>query len=251
MGVVAIIPARYASSRFPGKLLSRQSGKYLIQHVYEQVCQSKSLDSVLIATDDNRIGRACDEFGAPWRMTRVDHPSGTDRIAEVVRGLESETAGERGAEIIVNIQGDEPEIDPANIDRLVGCIQGDSGAEMATLAAVFGPEEDICNPNVVKVVVGQRGRAIYFSRHPIPYHRDADESRPVYRKHVGLYAYRRDILLRLSTLEPTPLEQAEKLEQLRALEHGIPIAVAEVVHESVGIDTPEQYAEFVGRCGKA
>ena len=242
MGVVAVIPARYASSRFPGKLLARQSGKYLVEHVFEQVCQSKSLDSVLIATDDARIGRACDEFGASWRMTRADHPSGTDRIAEVAWELE--------AEVIVNVQGDEPEIDPANIDLLVECIQGDPEADMATLAAVFGPGEDIGNPNVVKVIVDQRGRSIYFSRHPIPYHRDENSKRPVYRKHLGIYAYRRDILLRLSTLEPTPLEQAEKLEQLRALEHGITIAVAEVVHESVGIDTPEQYAEFVKRYRK-
>ncbi len=242
MGVVAVIPARYASSRFPGKLLASESGKYLVQHVYEQVCQAQSLESVLIATDDERIGRACDEFGASWRMTRADHPSGTDRIAEV--------AAELGAEVIVNVQGDEPEIDPANIDRLVECIQSDPVADMATLAAVFGSGVDIGNPNVVKVIVDQRGRAIYFSRHPIPYHRDADGARPTYRKHLGLYAYRCDTLLRLSALEPTPLEQAEKLEQLRALEHGITIAVAEVVHESVGIDTPEQYAEFVKRYKK-
>jgi 3-deoxy-manno-octulosonate cytidylyltransferase (CMP-KDO synthetase) len=242
VGIVAVIPARYASSRFPGKLLAKQSGKYLVQHVFEQVCQAKSLNSVMIATDNERIGRACDEFGASWRMTRADHPSGTDRIAEVAGGLD--------AEIIVNVQGDEPEIDPGNIDRLVECIQGDPDVDMATLAALFGPGEDIHNPSVVKVIVDQRGRAIYFSRHPIPYHRDEDGPRPTYRKHLGLYAYRRDILLRLSTLKPTPLEQAEKLEQLRALEHGITIAVAEVVHESVGIDTPEQYAEFVKRYKK-
>lgn len=239
MGVVAVIPARYASSRFPGKLLARESGKYLIQHVYEQVCQAQLLESVLIATDDERIGKACEEFGASWQLTRTDHPSGTDRIAEAAAKLD--------ADIIVNVQGDEPEIDPANIDRLVECIYGDTVADMATLAAIFGPGEDINNPNVVKVIVDQRGRAIYFSRHPIPYHRDEDGPRPVYRKHLGLYAYRRDTLLRLSALAPTPLEQAEKLEQLRALEHGITIAVAEVEHESVGIDTPEQYDEFVKR----
>jgi 3-deoxy-manno-octulosonate cytidylyltransferase (CMP-KDO synthetase) len=242
VAVVAVIPARYASSRFPGKLLARESGKYLVQHVYEQVCQAKLLDSVLIATDDERISRACEEFGASWRMTRADHPSGTDRIAEAAGGLE--------AGIIVNVQGDEPEIDPGNIDRLVECIQGDRQVDMATLAAVFGPGEDINNPNVVKVIVDQRSRAIYFSRHPIPYHRDEDGSRPIYRKHMGLYVYRREVLLRLSTLEPTPLEQAEKLEQLRALEHGITIAVADVIHDSVGIDTPEQYAEFIKRYNK-
>jgi len=241
VSIIAVIPARYASSRFPGKILARGTGKYLIQHVYERICESGSIGQVLIATDDRRIARACDEFGALWRMTRPDHSSGTDRIAEVAETLD--------AEIIVNVQGDEPEIDPKNIDLLVQLLQDDQQVGMATLAAVFQESEDITNPNIVKVVIDQRGRAMYFSRSPIPCQRDKNESKPIYRKHIGLYAYRRDILLRLSKIPPSPLERAEKLEQLRALENGITIAVGQVSHSAVGIDTPEQYAEFVRRYG--
>lgn len=241
MGVIAVIPARYASSRFPGKLLAKETGKYLIQHVYEQVRQANLVEEVLIATDDERIGKACDEFGARWRLTRADHPSGTDRIAEA--------AGQLGYDIIVNVQGDEPEIEPANIDRLVELLQSDGRADMATLAAKIAAAEEVTNPNIVKVVIDGRGHALYFSRWPIPYHRDADEdgSGPVFRKHLGIYAYRREALLQLSRYSPTPLEQAEKLEQLRALEKGLVIAVADVTHDSAGIDTPEQYEEFVAR----
>jgi 3-deoxy-manno-octulosonate cytidylyltransferase (CMP-KDO synthetase) len=239
--IAAIIPARYASSRFPGKLLANETGKYLIQHVYERVAQAKSVDKVLIATDDHRIARACEQFGAKWQMTRADHQSGTDRIAEVVAGIE--------ADIIVNVQGDEPEIEPDNIDRLIKVLQQDSQADIATLAAVFGPVEDINNPNVVKVVVDNSGHALYFSRAAIPYLREKD-TQPVYRKHIGIYAYRRDALLELSQLPPSPLEQAEKLEQLRALENGMVITVADVKHAAVGIDTPQQYAEFAQRYKK-
>ncbi|MBN1846095.1 MAG: 3-deoxy-manno-octulosonate cytidylyltransferase [Sedimentisphaerales bacterium] len=239
MDVIAVIPARYASVRFPGKLLACRTGKYLIQHVYEQVCRARLPEAVIIATDDERIGRACERFGADWRMTRIDHASGTDRIAEVAGCLE--------AGIIVNVQGDEPQVDPAHVDRLVECLRADPGADMATLAAAFDAGRDIHDPHVVKVVADCRGRALYFSRCAIPYQRDADGIQPVYRRHLGLYAYRREALLRLSRLAPTPLERAEKLEQLRALEHGFAIALAEVVDNSVGIDTPEQYEEFVQR----
>jgi 3-deoxy-manno-octulosonate cytidylyltransferase (CMP-KDO synthetase) len=241
VGVVAVIPARYASFRFPGKLLAKQTGKYLLEHVYECVKRANLVREVIIATDDERIVQACDEFGASWRMTRTEHPSGTDRIAEVAAGLDDE--------IIVNVQGDEPEIEPGNIDRLIELLQSDLQADMATLASVFRPDEDINNPNVVKVVVDVRGHALYFSRWPIPYQRDADEtgSGIIYRKHLGIYAYRREVLVKLSRLAPTPLEQAEKLEQLRALENGLTIAVTDVEHDSVGIDTPEQYEEFVKR----
>jgi 3-deoxy-manno-octulosonate cytidylyltransferase (CMP-KDO synthetase) len=239
VSVVAVIPARYASTRFPGKLLAKQTGKYLVQHVYEQVCRASLIDNVLIATDDERIGKACDQFGAKWRMTRTDHQSGTDRIAEV--------AAELDAEIIVNVQGDEPEIEPGNIDCLIKLLQRDEKADMATLAAVFGPDEDVDNPNVVKVVTNRQGHALYFSRRAIPYKRDKESERPVYKKHIGIYAYRKEVLLRLSKLETSPMESAEKLEQLRALENGMIIAVAEVEHSAVGIDTPEQYEEFVRR----
>jgi 3-deoxy-manno-octulosonate cytidylyltransferase (CMP-KDO synthetase) len=236
--IAALIPARYASSRFPGKPLVNETGKYLVQHVYEKVAQAKSVDEVLIATDDQRIAQACEQFGARWQMTRNDHQNGTDRIAEAVAGIE--------ADIIVNVQGDEPEIEPDNIDRLVEVLQQDNQADIATLAAIFGPGEDINNPNIVKVVVDKNGHALYFSRAAIPYLREKD-TQPVYRKHIGIYAYRRDTLLELSRLPPSPLEQAEKLEQLRALENGMVIAVADVKHTAVGIDTPQQYAEFLQR----
>jgi len=240
VSVIAVIPARYGSSRFPGKLLARETGKFLIQHVYERVCLSKSLNRVLIATDDERIGRACDGFSAEWRMTRLEHPSGTDRIAEAAGNLETD--------ILVNVQGDEPEIEPENIDVLVELLRRDTCAEMATLCSPIREAEEVDNPNVVKVVCSQAGRALYFSRYPIPYYRgDGGVSQPIRRKHLGIYAYRKESLLKLSRLSPTPLELAEKLEQLRALENGMTIAVGEVEHPAVGIDTPEQYAEFVKR----
>lgn len=242
MDVIAVIPARYSSTRFPGKLLAKETGKYLLQHVYERVVASSSLDEVIIAVDDERIGQACDEFGAKWQMTEATHESGTDRIAEVVGGLD--------AQIIVNVQGDEPEIDPGHIDQLVQTLRQDSWADMATLSSPFLPNEDIHNPNVVKVVVNSHKHALYFSRWPIPYHRDEGEpvANGLYQKHIGLYAYRKAALLRFSQCQPTPLEQSERLEQLRALENQMVIAVAEVQHHGSGIDTPEQYAEFVKRC---
>jgi len=244
VSVIAVIPARYDSSRFPGKLLARQSGKYLIQHVYERVRRSVRLDCVLIATDDERIGRACEEFSAEWRMTRKDHPSGTDRIAEAAEGLK--------ADILVNVQGDEPEIEPEHIDALVDLFRKDEKAEMATLCSPIRDAEEIENPNVVKAVCSTEGRALYFSRYPIPYYRgDSGVSHPVRKKHLGIYAYRRETLMKLSRLSPTPLEMAENLEQLRALEHGISIAVGDVEHPAVGIDTPEQYAEFVKRYNRS
>ncbi|MCP4707338.1 MAG: 3-deoxy-manno-octulosonate cytidylyltransferase [Planctomycetes bacterium] len=241
MGIIAIIPARFASTRFPGKLLAKKTGKYLIQHVYEQVCQAQSLESVLIATDDPRIACACDEFDAPREMTRSDHQSGTDRIAEVAKSLR--------ADIIVNVQGDEPEIDPKNIDRVAELLKNDIYADLATLSAKFNKGEDLSDPNIVKVVTNQKNHALYFSRHSIPFIRDASNNN-IHRKHIGIYAYRREMLLRLSQMPPTPLEQAEKLEQLRALENDMVIAVADVEHHAVGIDTPEQYEEFVKRMQK-
>jgi 3-deoxy-manno-octulosonate cytidylyltransferase (CMP-KDO synthetase) len=241
--VIAVIPARYESSRFPGKPLARQTGKYLIQHVYEQVSQARQVNDVLVATDDQRILAACKEFGAKAVMTSRRHTSGTDRVAEV--------AAQSDADIVVNVQGDEPEIDPGSIDRAIDVFSEDDFAAIATLAAVMAPHEDINDPNVVKVVTDASGHALYFSRWPIPFHRDGQPaSRPVYRKHLGLYAYRRESLMEFSRQVPTPLEKAEKLEQLRALENGMVIAVRDVEHTAVGIDTPEQYAAFVRRCEK-
>lgn len=240
MVVLAVIPARYTSSRFPGKVLAKKTGKYLIQHVYERVCAASRVDDVIIATDDPRVSDACRQFHAPCAMTRPDHSSGTDRIAEAVADL--------AADIVVNVQGDEPEIDPSHIDRAIGLLHSDADAHIATLASSLTSQADIDNPNIVKVVVTLTGRALYFSRQPIPYCRDADGiGNFTYRRHLGLYAYRKPVLMQISGWPPTPLEQAEKLEQLRALENGLTIAVADIEHTAEGIDTPEQYAAFVER----
>ena len=237
MKVIAVIPARYASTRLPGKPLAKKTGKYLIQHVFEQVRQANLIDGILIATDDSRISSACKEFGAISQMTSPDHPSGTDRIAEVACDLD--------ADIIVNIQADEPQIDPKHIDLLVELLQTDSQADMATLAAPFGPQDRLDNPNIVKVVIDCQGRALYFSRSCIPYEPKPDHPGLSHHKHIGIYAYRKQALLTLSRLKPSPLERIEKLEQLRALENGLTIAVALVEHHAVGIDTPQQYEDFV------
>jgi 3-deoxy-manno-octulosonate cytidylyltransferase (CMP-KDO synthetase) len=200
----------------------------MIQHVWERCCQSRYLSLVLIATDDEKIAAAARAFGAAVRMTRSDHPSGTDRVAEA--------AALSSANVIVNIQGDEPLLDPAAIDTAVLALLDDPFCQMGTLKKrIFNPDE-ILNPNVVKVVTSHDGRALYFSRSPIPYDRAANA---IYYKHIGLYVYRRDLLLSYSSLKPGVLEQTEKLEQLRALENGIPIRVAETEYESIGVDTPE------------
>ncbi len=242
MKTVAVIPARYASVRLPGKALLNRTGKYLVQHVYEQVCRAGSIEEVIVATDDERIEGAVLSFGGRAMMTRADHPSGTDRIAEVAAALD--------AEIVVNVQGDEPEIEPANIERLVALLRDDAGVQMATLACPFPPDANPADPNAVKVVIDGRGRALYFSRALVPYPRDAGgaiETPGDWLLHLGLYAYRRAFLLEFARLSPTPLEEREKLEQLRALEHGHAIAVAVVEQATVGIDTAEDYAAFVRR----
>ncbi len=245
MDVVAIIPARYGSTRFPGKPLARETGKYLIQHVVEQVRQARGIRRCLVATDDARIEAAVREFGGQAVMTRPDHPSGTDRIAEVVRRLD-------GAEddIILNVQGDEPEIEPATLDKLAARLAGE-GADCptATLACPFPSDADPRDSNCVKVVVNRAGRALYFSRALIPYPRDGDGggARDRWRLHLGVYAYRRGFLLKLAGWEPGVLEQIEKLEQLRVLERGYAMAVEVVEHAAVGIDTPQDYEQFVAR----
>jgi len=203
----------------------------MLQHVYERASQARYVTRILIATDDPRIESAAREFGAPVRMTRADHASGTDRIAEVAS---SETA-----EIVVNIQGDEPLIDPAAIDAAVLALCNDEEVPMATLKRRIENPAEIDNPNVVKVVTDLTGEAIYFSRLPIPYRREAASGAQQYFKHIGLYVYRRDFLLRYSDLPVGPLETAEKLEQLRALENGYRIRVAETEYDSLGVDTPD------------
>jgi 3-deoxy-manno-octulosonate cytidylyltransferase (CMP-KDO synthetase) len=242
--VLAVIPARYSSSRFPGKILAKDTGKFLIQHTYERACSAKLPEKVLIAADDEKVVEAAKGFGAEWVLTSIDHQSGTDRIAEAVADLD--------AEIVVNLQGDEPEIDPANIDYLAKLLIDNPDYPMATLAAAFETPELVADPNIVKVIMDRNGRAIYFSRSVIPYDRDKSGIGDVqlYLKHVGIYAYRKPFLLEITALPQTPLEKIEKLEQLRAIEHGYGILVGIVEHTSDGIDTREQYAEFVERYRK-
>ncbi len=240
MKAVAVIPARFASTRFPGKALASDSGKYLIQHVYEQVLRAQRIDLVLLATDDNRIVEAVHSFGGQAVMTRADHCSGTDRVAEAIQDFEGD--------IVVNVQGDEPEIDPAHIDRLVALLTERPDCSIATLACPFEyvPDSDPTDPAAVKVVVNQNGSALYFSRSLIPFPRRSDSAgRPLL--HLGIYAYRREFLFQLAKLSPTPCEQAESLEQLRVLEHGHDIAVGIVDSASCGIDTPEDYRAFLIR----
>jgi 3-deoxy-manno-octulosonate cytidylyltransferase (CMP-KDO synthetase) len=242
VSVAAIIPARYASTRFPGKPLANQTGKPLIQHVYEVVRAAHRVDRVLVATDDSRIAEAVRAFGGEAMMTREDHVSGTDRVAEVVAGLD--------ARLIVNVQGDEPEMDPGSIDTLVDLMDSRPDADMGSLACRFKRAEDVLNPACVKVVLDQRGNALYFSRSLIPYPRDArgQVAEPGgWLLHLGIYAYRREFLLELTRTPPADIERTEQLEQLRALYAGARIAMAVVAHESTGIDTPEQYAAFVER----
>lgn len=242
MAAVAVIPARYQSTRFPGKPLASQTGKYLIQHVYDNVLLAKKLSRVIVATDDQRIFDAVRSFGGEVVMTRSDHVCGTDRIAEVAEGLKDQ--------IIVNVQGDEPEIDPRQIDQLVDLLERNRECDMATLACPFETVDDVVSATTTKVVLDQHGRALYFSKAVVPFARDDGgkvKDPRGWLLHLGIYAYRRDFLLRYSKLPPTPLEKIEKLEQLRALEHGYRIVVGVVDRAAIGIDTPEEYAAFVAR----
>jgi 3-deoxy-manno-octulosonate cytidylyltransferase (CMP-KDO synthetase) len=231
MKIFGIIPARHDSSRFPGKPLALIAGKPLIQHVVERCQKSKALSEIIVATDDTRIWEVAQGF-CRAEMTAPHHPSGTDRIAEVAQNCRCDA--------IVNIQGDEPLIDPRVIDAVAGALAKE---EMSTAATLIEKEEDWENPNVVKVVVNAAGRALYFSRRTIPYVRDAATGAEQlaafpFLKHVGIYGYRRSTLLRLVKFPVSPLEKAEKLEQLRALENGIAIAVVKVDYDSVGVDVP-------------
>jgi 3-deoxy-manno-octulosonate cytidylyltransferase (CMP-KDO synthetase) len=235
--IIGIIPARYASTRFPGKPLHPIAGQSLIQRVVEKCRKAKSLSEVIVATDDERIAKAARQF-CQVEMTREDHPSGSDRIAEVATRLDCDA--------VVNIQGDEPLIDPAVVDAVAGALRD---CEMSTAATPVRSAEDYESPNVVKVVVSASGRALYFSRRTIPYVREAasrSNSEQLaafpFLKHLGIYGYRRETLLRLVRFPVSPLENAEKLEQLRALENGIPIAVVKVNYDSVGVDVPGDVA---------
>ena len=244
MKVIAVIPARYSSTRLAGKVLAKDTGKFLIQHTYEQTCKAKLPERVIIAADDEKIVTAAKSFGADCVLTSVEHKSGTDRIAEAVADF--------NADIIVNIQADEPEIDPAYIDKVAKLLVDNPDYPMSTLAAPCKTAADVANPNIVKVITDSNGKAIYFSRSPIPYDRESGGIGDVkqYLRHLGIYAYRRDFLLKITKLPQTPLEKIEKLEQLRAIENGYGILVGKVEHTTDGIDTPEQYAEFVKRMGE-
>lgn len=229
-GVVAIIPARWASTRFPGKPLVGLRGKPLVQHVWERTCRARLVDRVIVATDDMRIAEAAFDFGAEVALTSPKHPTGTDRLAEVAGRLKS-------ARLILNVQGDEPDIAPATIDRLVRALQDDPRLGMVTAANPLTDPADAANPNVVKVVTDCAGRALYFSRSLIPHDRDG-RGGIRHLRHQGIYGYRRSVLLDFVKWRPTPLEKAEQLEQLRALEHGVSIGVVAVRRPSVGVDVP-------------
>ena len=235
---IAVIPARYDSVRFPGKVLADRTGLPLIQHVYDRVRQAGLVNRVIVATDDQRIIDAVQHFGGEAVMTRPDHPNGTSRVAEVAASII--------AKLVVNVQADEPDIEPDSIDLAVTALQDHPQCVMATLASPFGPNENPADPNIVKVVIDAAGCAMYFSRALIPHCRDGPDAGRLL-KHVGMYVYRRDFLLKYATLPPTPLEQAEQLEQLRVLEHNYDIAVAVTNVSFHGIDTPEQYETFVQR----
>ncbi len=236
-----VIPARLASTRFPEKIIASRTGRPLVQHVVDQVRKCRLASDVIVAADDAKIVDALRPFNTPCVLTRVDHPSGTDRIAEVARSRP-------GDSLIVNVQGDEPEIEPEVVDRLIQRMIDNPQEQMGTAATEFPAGADADNPNLVKVVLARDGKALYFSRSPIPYRRDPVEaSPPPYLLHLGLYAYRREFLLQYATWEPTPLERTEKLEQLRALERGASIGVVVVRRATHGVDTPEQYEAFVRR----
>lgn len=242
-----VIPARYSAKRLPGKPLVALAGKPMIQRVWERVRQAKRVSRVLIATDDERILKAAAGFGAEAVMTRPEHRSGTERVAEVAAGI-------RGAsdEVFVNVQGDEPLVEPDAIDTLVEAIESEDGVSVATLMVPITNPSDIMDPNVVKVVLDFDGNALYFSRAPIPWVRDREG--PVHAKHMkhlGLYAFRRAALLDFATLPTGDLERIEQLEQLRWMENGYKIRVAETQHDSVSVDVPEDVARVEKLLGKS
>lgn len=237
--VALIIPARWGSTRFPGKLLYPLAGKPLLQHVWERCKRARSIDHIIIATDDQRIKKVVEAFGAKVVMTSVKHQSGTDRIAEAVKKLEKRET--TSFSHVINVQGDEPLIDTRLIDRLAKTMVKDSTVEMITAATPLDEETHRNDPNVVKVVLDQRGDALYFSRSLIPYHRDLHDSESAVHPllHLGIYGFRKESLKKFVTYRPSPLERCEKLEQLRALEHGIKIRVLTTSHRALGVDTPE------------
>ena len=237
MNAIGIIPARFASTRFPGKPLIDIQGKTMIRRVYEQASKSTSLGSVVVATDDERIFKEVESFGGKVIMTSAHHKNGTERCVEALEKL-----GKANWDVVVNVQGDEPFIHPEQIDKVVGCFLNNA-VQISTLARILSSEKELHNPSIIKVVRKYNGEALYFSRSPIPFCRDANGvdwiSKHTYLKHIGLYAFRTPIIEKLVSLPPSTLELAESLEQLRWLENGYPIYVDLTKQESVSIDTPE------------
>lgn len=227
--VVAIIPARYQASRLPGKVLLDIAGRPMIEHVYERVSRAEGLDRVLVATDDDRIAAAVRGFGGEVAMTRTDHASGTDRLAEVASGLT--------CDIVINVQGDEPMIAPESLGIALAPLLAEPELPMSTLREALTDQDEIDDPNNVKVVVDQADHALYFSRHAIPYRRN-EVGEAIWWRHIGLYAYRREFLLHYTSWRPTVLERVEGLEQLRVLEHGYRIKAPLSPYPAVGVDTP-------------
>ena len=232
MGALVVIPARYGSSRFPGKPLATMAGKPMIRHVYERSARAKGVDEVVVATDDQRIADAVAQFNGTAVMTSPTAKSGTDRVAEVARA--------KRASVVINVQGDEPLIEPDMIEQLVEYLSRHTAVPMVSLMKSLDTDAEGGNPNVVKVVVDRDNFALYFSRAGIPFVRQP-ERKPIPRfyKHLGIYGYQRNFVLQFSALEPTLLEELEQLEQLRVLEHGFKIKLLETVHDTVGVDTPD------------
>jgi 3-deoxy-manno-octulosonate cytidylyltransferase (CMP-KDO synthetase) len=232
--VAVVIPSRYASTRLPAKPLHPIAGKPLVQHVWERCARARGIERVIVATDDARIADVASAFGAEVAMTSMKHRSGTDRVAEVAKRL-------RGFTHIINVQGDEPLVDPAIVSKLAASMAKDRKIEMITSASIFAPGDDVTNPNVVKVVLDRKSNGLYFSRSPIPFLRNA-EARPPFYWHQGIYGYTMKFLLQFVKWKPGILEQAESLEQLRALENGAKIRVVLAKHAAVSVDTPEDVA---------
>ncbi|MBI3753555.1 MAG: 3-deoxy-manno-octulosonate cytidylyltransferase [Deltaproteobacteria bacterium] len=231
MDVVAIIPARYGSTRLEGKPLLDIAGKPMVRHVYERAKKARLVNDVIVATDDRRIFDVVKKFGGAAVMTSASHKSGTDRLAEAAANIK--------CDVVVNVQGDEPLVEPEMIDEAVKPLVDDSEVYMATLKTKISDAEELNSPNVVKVVTDKNGFALYFSRYPIPYVREQGQGKNIHYKHIGLYVYRKDFLLKFAQMKPTPLEEAEKLEQLRVLENGYKIKVVETRYNSIGVDTME------------
>lgn len=248
MKILGIIPARYASSRFPGKPLAMIGDKPMIQHVYERVCQCGAVDDAVVATDDERIMTCVQAFGGKVRMTGSQHRSGTDRCGEVMQLMGNEALP---YDVVVNIQGDEPFVDASQLRTLADVFARDASAQIATLKKKITEEAMLLSPNAVKVVCNRQGQALYFSRQPIPYLRGCEPQqwlhRATYYKHIGIYAFRRTTLERLIALPQSPLELSESLEQLRWIENGFPIEVRETAVENASVDTPEDLQQLINK----